>query len=259
MHADQLTTVRITRRMLLRLLLPLLGGALPCGAALAAIQPLLGLPELQPWLRRGGDGVLRGPFIELSRELSSESGFRFHLYPAPYARLLAMLESGALDMMIAIPSPRLAALALEVVSLGAERVVIAVPAGVLELAQMRGRTVGQVRGTALAARELAGGGIVPYDTGSHVQGWHMFQMGRLDGVALPGTVFDRFIRAQPKGRPCSALAVRLTTLSLYWSKHSATLAWAPALRSALRACGDGQLLPRVMGREPWIIDKGEPA
>lgn len=244
MRTDQLSPARITRRMLLRLL----GGALPCGAAPAAMQPLLGLPELQPWLQRGADGVLRGPFIELSRELCSESGFHFHLYPAPYARLLAMLESGAVDLMVAIPSPRLLAQALEVVSLGAESVVVAVPAGVAQLEQMKGRTVGQVRGTALAAQELARSGIQAYDTGSHVQGWHMFQMGRLDGVALPGTVFDRFIRAQPAGRPCSALAVRHTTLSLYWSKQSATLARAPALRSALRACGNGQLLPRVMGR-----------
>ncbi|MGV7206553.1 hypothetical protein ACLB1G_01715 [Oxalobacteraceae bacterium A2-2] len=215
---------------------------LPCLAG-APPRPLVGLPDLEPWVLHTPSGV-RGPFIELVRALGAASGQVLVPYLAPYARVLSGLEGGSLDAMVAIASERLLRQADEIMVLGPERVLLVLPQGA-HPDVLRGATVGQLRWTGLATAELAALGARAYETGSHLQGWRMFQAGRLDAVVIPGTACDCFARHGRLSRPWSAIELRRTAVSLFWSRRSALPEAGAQLRRALQDQDPASLLARA--------------
>lgn len=215
---------------------------LPCLGA-APPRPLVGVPDLEPWVLHTRSGV-RGPFIELVRSLREASGQLLVPYVAPYARVLSGLEGGSLDAMVAIASERLLRQADELLVLGPERVLLVLPQGA-HPDTLRGAAVGQLRWTGLATAELVALGARPYETGSHLQGWRMFQAGRLQAVVIPGTACDCFARHATPLRPWTAIELRRTWLSLFWSRRSTLPEAGAQLRHALRGQDCAGLLARA--------------
>lgn len=221
--------MNLTRRHLL--CLPLLAG-LPVRATPAPLRMVV--IDLMPWAGRKDDGPLIGVAVDFSALLSSASGQPIVTRAVPFARAIAMLNSGEADLMIAIAASSDRSLPAPLATVGTEDVVIVAPRGVTYTSAdaLCGRQIALLR-RASFARSLHAC-IARYETNSYEQGLRMLRQGRVDGVAGVRSSMDYAIRqfglkSSDFGAP---LVVGQADISLYLSQNAATPTLAARLQQA---------------------------
>lgn len=221
--------MNLTRRHFL--CVPLLAG-LPVRATPAPLRMVV--IDLMPWAGRKDDGQLTGVAVDFAALLSSASGQAIIPRAVPFARAIAMLNSGEADLMIAIAASSDPSLPPPLATVGTEDVVIVAPRGAnyASADALCGRQIALLR-RASFARSLHAC-IARYETNSYEQGLRMLRQGRVDGVAGVRSSMEYAIRqfglkSSDFGAP---LVVGQADISLYLSEHAATPQLAARLQQA---------------------------
>jgi len=224
--------------------------ALPLPLLASRKRPLRAVAlAIIPYGQVGADGRKSGLFVEAFELLERVSGRRIEIIVVPYARAIAMLRSGEADLMIATSNSVIAATAEPMGMLWAAEVIAIGRAGLkLEGQQdLRGRTVGLLRGSDYGAVFLDDGEYHRHEITDQVQGVRMLLEGRLD--ATLGTRLAVFhamrLLGVPRARLGPSLAVQEREIHLHLGRHSADDELATALRQAvheLRSSGQADAL-----------------
>lgn len=203
--------------------------------AVAAPAPLrMVVIDLMPWGGRKNDGQLVGVAVDFAALLSSASGLPIVTRAVPFARAIAMLNSGEADLMIAIAASSDPTLPAPLATVGTEDVVVVAPRGANHAGAdaLCGRKIALLR-RASFARSLHAC-IERYETNSYEQGLRMLRQGRVDGVAGVRSSMDYAIRqfglkSSDFGAP---LVLGQADISLYLAPHAATPQLAARLQQA---------------------------
>lgn len=166
-------------------------GALPAAAMLAGGMPARAAAPLRVvtlgvepfgWVDAAGHAA--GLFIDLAASLSRESGIPLLNTVAPYPRAVAMMKRGDADLMISIPNSKLDQVAQPLVFLFKGDIVVVGRAGTRynSLADLRGKTVGQIRGAEYVQAFLDDAAIVKHETITTEQTVKMLLEGRFDAA-----------------------------------------------------------------------------
>lgn len=194
-------------------------------------------------------GRKTGLFVEAIELIGRESQRQIEITVAPYARAVAMLRSGEADLMIATSNSAIAGTAEPMGMLWTTEVIAIGRAGVkLEgLQDLRGRTVGMLRGSDYGAAFLDDREYRKHEITDQLQGVRMLLEGRLD--ASIGTRLALFhamrLLGVPRARLGATLAVQSREIHLHLSRHNADEALATELRRAvheLRSSGKADAL-----------------
>lgn len=235
----------------------LAGLAAALGLALAALplrasrqRPLRAVAlAIVPYGMVDANGRKSGLFVEAFELISRVSGRHIDVAVAPYARAIAMLRSGEVDLMIATSNSNIAEAAEPMGMLWATEVVAVSRTGVkLEgLQDLRGRRVGVLRGSDYGAAFLDDAEYHRHEITDQVQGVRMLLEGRLD--ATVGTRLGVFhamrLLGAPRARLGPSLAVQEREVHLHLGRHSEDEALATELRHAvqeLRSSGKAEAL-----------------
>lgn len=232
-------------------------------ACLAGVLALFALPlragqqrplravalAIVPYAMLDANGRKSGLFVEAFELIERACGRRIEVTVAPYARAIAMLRSGAADLMIATSNAALAEAAEPMGMLWAADV-IAIGRPELKLEgqeDLKGRTVGLLRGADYGAAFLDEGEYHRHEITDQVQGVRMLLEGRLD--ATLGTRLAVFhamrLLGVPRARLGPSIAVQAREIHLHLGRHSADEALASQLRRAvqqLRSSGKADAL-----------------
>ncbi len=230
-------------------------GGLPALGMLAPLARAAGRPlravalAIAPYGVLDASGRKSGLFVDAFELVARESRHRIDVTVVPYARAIALMRSGEADLMIASSSSVLAEIAEPMGMLWTAEVVAVSRAG-LKLdgqADLRGRTVGLVRGTDYGAAFLDEGEYRKHEINGPLQGLRMLQEGRLDAVV--GTRLDVFHALHqlkvPRARIGSAITVQSREIHLHLGHRSENDALATELRRAvqeLRSSGKADAL-----------------
>jgi len=211
---------------------------------------------IPPYAMLDATGRKTGLFVEALDLIARESRHPIEITLAPYARAMAMLRSGAADLMIATSNSAIAESAEPMGMLWATEVVAIGRSGLKldGLQDLRGRTVGMLRGTDYGAAFLGEHEYRKHEITDQLQGIRMLMEGRLD--ASIGTTLAVFhairLLGVPRARLGGTLAVQSREVHLHLSRHNADEALATELRRAvqeLRSSGkaDGLLAKYLAG------------
>lgn len=175
-----------------RLLGAAAGVALALSAALAGAAEARGAPRVLkvvtiaviPYGMLDAQGKPAGLLVELADRLAQESGWPIENVVVPYARAVAMVVSGEADLMLSFINPSLLANARQLGSVSSSDIVIVGRAGThfASLADLRGKTVGHIRGAEFETGLLAEHGVFHYETSSNELVLKMLMEGRLDAA-----------------------------------------------------------------------------
>jgi len=230
---------------------------------LAGVLALLALPlqaarqrplravalAIAPYGMSDAAGRKSGLFVEAFESIGRITAHPIEIFVAPYARAIAMLRSGEADLMIATSNSVIAEVAEPMGMLWAMDV-IAIGRPELKLGgqeDLRGRTVGVLRGSDYGAAFLDDGEYRRHEITDQLQGVRMLLEGRLD--ATLGTRLAVFHAMRhlgvPRSRLGASIAVQAREIHLHLGRHNADEALASALRHAvqeLRSSGKAEAL-----------------
>lgn len=129
-------------------------------------------------------GKPSGINFEVGNRIGDEAGLLYENVILPYARALAMIESGMADFMIAYPNERLERAATPIVNIASlENVVVGVAGTTFpNLEHLHGKTVATVRGAKYDDGFSADPEIKKYLTNNYDQSLSMLLAGRVDAV-----------------------------------------------------------------------------
>jgi polar amino acid transport system substrate-binding protein len=244
-----------------RRLLAGMAGTLALGVgrhAAGADRPLrAAVIRVEPYGMVDARGRHSGAYADIFELLGRELGRPVAVVVAPYARALALLQSGGADMLIAMPSPAIAAAAVPEGGVWNMEAIAIGRAGtrLRKLADLHGLTAARIRGTDYGPAFMRDGAIRHYEMSSHVQGLQMLMEKRVDAVVggRPG-IFHAMhklgIRREQLGTP---FALQSREVQLHLSRRLADPQLAAELRrgmAALRA--DGRIeavIARYAGRD----------
>lgn len=235
------------RRQLLACMPGLAGLLALLPSARVAAEPRLlraAVIQVEPYGVIDAQGRHSGAYADVFEMLGKEIGRDIDVLVAPYARSLVLLQTGKVDMMIAMPSSAIAEVALpaggvwelEAIAIGRADTQLH------QLSDLRGRTVARIRGTNYGPDFMDDKSIHHYEMTSHVQGLKMLFEKRIDAVVggRPGIFYAMRklgIRREQLG---SSFAVQVREVQLHLSKRLADPQVAAELRrgmAALRASG----------------------
>jgi ABC-type amino acid transport substrate-binding protein len=193
---------------------------------------------IAPYGMLDAGGRKSGLFVEAFDQLARESRRRIDVTVAPYARAIAMLRSGEADLMIASSSSVIVEISEPMGMLWTAEVVAVSRAGLTLQGQddLRGRTVGMVRGADYGAAFLDERDYRKHDINDPLQGMRMLQEGRLD--AIVGTRLGVLHAMQalrvPRARLGSVITVQSREIHLHLGRRSEDEALASELRRAVQ-------------------------
>lgn len=192
--------------------------------------------DLAPWAQRDEHGRVKGVFIDLARQLEQTSGVALELLVVPYPRAVAMLASNDADMMFSVGSATLERVALPLATLADDDIIMLFRAGerLQSLADLRGKTVGHVRGAEYDAAFSADTSIIKYATRNYEQDVQMLLLKRIDaaiGVRTGLQYAARMLDAD-RGSLAPALLLRRAQISLYLGRRHADPRLAEKLQAA---------------------------
>jgi ABC-type amino acid transport substrate-binding protein len=149
--------------------------AAPQLRAVTLTLPLFGMAE-------SGEGA--GIFVDIMQRLGRESGLSISNTMAPKVRAQKMLEAGSADLLIGFDSAELLAGARHVANVANFEVgLIARPGLQLRtLGDLRGKTVGQLRGSRYNDAYAEEAAILKHDTNTMSQILQMLALGRIDAA-----------------------------------------------------------------------------
>lgn len=182
-------------------------------------------------------GQPRGVNVEIGNLIVEEAGLRFENTVAPYARALAMIESGAADFMIAYPNNRLDVMAQRVgVVARLENVVIGRAGSTFRsLRDLQGKTVASVREAEYDSALSADRDISKYSTNNYQQGISMLLAGRLDAIVGMKAAILYQVEAMhiPRTQLSEPLVLNQKDAWLFFSNSSYDPGVAARLKTAL--------------------------
>lgn len=212
---------------------------MPPGRAAGAPRPLRAVAlAVAPYGMLGAGGRKSGLFVEAFDLIARQSGHHIETSVVPYARAIAMLRSGAADLMIATSNSAIAEAGEPMGMLWAAEVIAVARAGVKLDGQddLRGRTIGMLRGSDYGAAFLDEREYRKHEITDQVQGIRMLLEGRLD--ASVGTRLEVFHAMRQlgvgRGRLGSSIAVQPREIHLHLGRRSADEALASELRRTVQ-------------------------
>lgn len=191
--------------------------------------------DVAPWALRDQHGRAGGVFIDLARQLAQASGVGLELLVVPYPRAIAMLAASDADIMFSVGGDALQRVALPVATLADDDIILIARAGerLQSLADLRGKTVGHVRGAEYDAAFSADPAIIKYATSNYEQDVRMLLLKRIDAAIGVRTGLQYAARLQGADRgSLQALLLRRTQISLYLARRHADPRLAEQLRAA---------------------------
>lgn len=228
-----------------RRLLACLPGLLALGSARASRRPLrAAVMQIEPYGLIDAQGRAAGAYTAVFEMLGKALGRPTEVVVAPYVRTLALLRSGRVDMLIAMPSPAISEVAVpagEVWSLEA----IAIGRAGTNLHRIRdlhGLTVARIRGTDYGPEFMDDKAIRHYEITDHVQGFQMLLEKRVDALVggRPGIFYAMRKLGIRRNQLGTSFPLSAREVHLHLSKRLADEQLAAELRrgmAALRADG----------------------
>lgn len=235
----------VTRRRHVLACLPGLLALCATPRAAAGGRPLrAAVMQVEPYGMLDAQGRQSGAYTEVFEMLGKELGRPLDVVGAPYARALALLRSGQVDMMLAMPSPAIAEVAeaagpvwsLEAIAIGRAGT------NLRRIRDLHGLTVARIRGTDYGPEFMNDKAIHHYEITDHVQGLHMLLEKRIDVVVggRPGIFYAMRKLGISRSQLGTSFAVNARDVQLHLSKRMDDVRLADELRrgmAALRADG----------------------
>lgn len=218
--------------------------------AVAKPRPLRAVAlAIPPFATLDASGRKTGLFVEAIELIARESQHQIEIILAPYARAVAMLRSGEADLMISTSNSAIAEAAEPMGMLWTTEVIAIGRAGIKldGLQDLRGRTVGMLRGSDYGAAFLDDHEYRKHEITDQLQGIRMLLEGRLDAsIGTPLAVFHAMrLLGVPRARLGGTLAVQSREIHLHLSRRNSDEALATELRGAvhiLRSSGKADVL-----------------
>lgn len=198
---------------------------------------------IAPYGMLDANGRKSGMFVDAFDLIARETRRRIEVTIVPYARAFAMLRAGEADLMIAASNSTIAEAAEPMGMLWAAEVIAIGRAGFKFGSQyeLRGRTVGIVRGSEYGAAFLDDREYHKHEITDQVQGIRMLLEDRLD--AIVGTRLGVFhamrMLGVPRARLGGSIAVQAREVHLHLGHRSADEALASDLRRAVQELRSG--------------------
>jgi ABC-type amino acid transport substrate-binding protein len=194
---------------------------------------IIGVP---PYGMNDAAGHAGGIQADIAAGLARECGMRIEASIVPNPRARLMLASGEADLMLAIQSPALTAVArpLEWTFLADVIVIGRAGTALRSRADLRGKTLGHMRGTQYDEEVATDGAVGEYETATPAQTMAMLLQGRYDGVLGIRTTLFYTIRSMqiPRSKLGPVLQLRQTESWLHYSnKH-----YDPLIAARLQKC-----------------------
>ncbi|WP_028101099.1 substrate-binding periplasmic protein [Pseudoduganella violaceinigra] len=200
--------------------------------------------QVEPYGVIDADGRQSGAYTEIFGLLASQLGRPIDVVVAPYARSLALLRSGGVEMMMAMPSPFIAEVAVPGGGVWALEAIVIGRSGqdLRGSGDLHGLTVARIRGTDYGPSFMQDPAIRHYEMTSHVQGLQMLLEKRVDAVVggRPGIFHAMRKLGIRRAQLGASFVVQVKEVQLHLSKRSAEPELAAELRrgiAALRAAG----------------------
>ena len=219
--------------------------SLLAGAAVAAVagpsadEPaalklvIIGVPPFGISDAAGHPGGIQA---DLGRGLQRECGMRIDSSIVPNARAMLMIATGQADLMFAISSPPLAAVARPIEWVYRTDVIVIGRAGtsLRSRADLRGKTLGHLRGTVYDTELAADPAVGQYETATPSQTMAMLLEGRYDAVlGIRPTLFYTIDAMHiPREKLGPALLLRQTESWLHYSLKR----YDPLIAARLQQC-----------------------
>jgi len=226
----------------------LTAGAAPAPAPVPVLKVVT--VGVAPWGEIDAGGQPRGIFVDYVRQLSSISGVPVTLSVVPYPRAVALIGSGAADLLITLDSAQLLRIAHQVAPVPMGDVVLisraSAPYG--SLAELRGKVVGQIRGTSYLPAFDDDGRIGKRGTLSARQNLTMLLEGRFDAAIGMHTSFKYVMRqiAIKPDRLAPVLVLATVNGSLHYANKSYDAAVAARLAAAVKLLNQRRLMPSLI-------------
>lgn len=243
----------------LSLALPALAGAAAATDSANAAPPLklviIGVP---PFGINAADGGASGIQADIGSALQRQCGMRVESSVVPNPRAMLMIANGQADLLFAIQSPPLAAVARPIEwAYRADVIVIGRPGATLRNREdLRGKTLGHLRGTVYDAELAADRAVGQYETATPNQTMAMLLEGRYDGVlGIRPTLFYTIDAMRiPREKLGPVLVLRQTESWLHYSRKRYDPSTAARLQKCLvlmRRRGDVEaVMRRYLGAVP---------
>lgn len=194
-------------------------------------------------------GAPTGINVEIANSIGAEIGLPYENAIVPYARALAMIETGDADLMIAFPNRRLDAAATRVGPIAdLENVVLGRAGTILTgLHDLRGKTVASVRGAEYDAALSADPEIAKYSVNNYEHGLSMLLAGRVDAIVGMKTGIYYQIAAMGSAREELGTPLVLNTKNalLYYSRRNYDEEVLAKVRQALAALISRKAIQRI--------------
>lgn len=195
--------------------------------------------EVTPFGWPGVDGKPAGLVAELTQQLARDSGLAIDNVLVPYPRAVAMLASGAADLMISLVNSELERSARQLGLMYREDILLIARKGLplARLADLRGKTVGHLRRAEYSAILQAESGIVRYETSSYEQTLNMLGLGRIDAALGTGTALYYAMRmlSMPPEKLGPVLSLGKRDVALYYASKNYEPALAGQLQRGMEA------------------------
>lgn len=213
--------------------------ALPPLAA-AQAQPALKIATftLEPFCMLDQQGNASGLVVELQRQLAQESGVALDSVVVPYPRAMAMVVAGDVDLVCSFSNPQLRRHARELGAISGGEVVLVARAGTqfASVAELRGKTVGYIRGAEYDQALQADPAIGRYETISYEQTIRMLLTGRFDAALGVRLSLHHALRRMGLGRELLGPELLLSRRDMLL--HYADKTYNPILAAQLRRALD---------------------
>lgn len=204
---------------------------------------------IPPFATLDANGRKSGLFVEALELIARDSQHQIEITIAPYARAIAMLRSGEADLMISTSNSAVAETAEPMGMLWTTEVIAIGRSGLKldGLQDLRGRTVGMLRGSDYGAAFLDDHEFRKHEITDQLQGIRMLLEGRLDAsIGTRLAVFHSMrLLGVPRARLGGTLAVQSREIHLHLSRHHFDEALATELRRVvheLRSSGKADAL-----------------
>lgn len=173
----------MTLRLSLLAVTALLG--LHVGASWAAEPLSFGVLSAPPYGLEREDKSVSGSNHDIAELIAAKAGLTFTYRLEPLPRLVSDLKAGKLDLMIMFPTAETSDFAIAEIMPNNTVVLPKLGDSFLTYADLKGKTIGGLRGAVYDRQVTADEDVRKYDVESYRMGLQMTQRGRLDGMIGP--------------------------------------------------------------------------
>jgi polar amino acid transport system substrate-binding protein len=216
----------------------------------SAAEPLsFGLLTAPPYGFELDDTSVSGSNHDIARLIAEKAGLTFTYRLEPLPRLVNDLKAGKLDLMIMFPTAETRPFAITEIM--PNSTVILPPSGNTfpQFADLKGKTIGGLRGAVYDQQFAAETEIRKYDVESYRMGLQMTMSGRIDGMIGPDFGLYYQMKLEGMKRDQFGPPMILNTRMLYLlGSHSLTAELATKLRTAVEALRDSGAISAVAAK-----------